>query len=133
MRLYINSRLNGKAVQTLEEALKEMIKNLPERNNFVLSVNSHTYESIKKLSYSYTRGRWLYLNFKGKTFFVKKIKINKPRGFKVYKPKMHIEGSDKPMDYERAKKLTESALASSHGVLVKKSDFVVEKVWEKEK
>ena len=66
--------------KSIYQALDTMIENLPGRKRYVICCLASSYDAFKRLPESYFRGRWLYIDYKGTTTFIKKVIIERPTG-----------------------------------------------------
>jgi len=75
MCLTMSARPFGQSLGSFYEGLKTFVENSPDVKKPTIFCVGNIYEQIKKLPESYMKGRWLYIKYAGKTFFVKKVRI----------------------------------------------------------
>jgi len=68
-------RSSGKTLKCFYENLSAYAEKFPNEARPVIYCSKTMYKQVKKLPESYMRGRWLYINYKNKTFFVKEVRI----------------------------------------------------------
>lgn len=120
-------RIPGKTCKTVYEGMNTILARLPNLPRYVIMTTEEMYNQMKKLPEAYFRGRWLYLNYKNHTFFVKKFEIPQlPTGdFKTVKiDRVNI---DKPIGSELLKKLVKETPNTDKG----KDELLVNNIkWE---
>lgn len=65
----------GKTLKCFYEGLETYAKKFPNEARPVICCSETIYRQIKKLPEAYMRGRWLYVNYNNKVFFVRKVNI----------------------------------------------------------
>ena len=65
----------GKTLKCFYEGLDIYVEKFPNEDRPVIYCSETIYRQIKKLPESYMKGRWLYIKYASKTFFVKKVRI----------------------------------------------------------
>lgn len=128
INMVFGCREQGKALKQLYDALDILIDRCPGQKRFTICCLEQVYNQIRNLPEAYHRGRWLYINYKGTTTFVKKVIVKRPRGFKTVKINKTPIVS-KPMDYEVVQKLTKEYLHLGSNI---NPDCVIKVNWEDE-
>ena len=84
INMVFGCREQGKTFKSLYLGLDVLIANCPNQKRFTICCLESVYDQLRNLPEAYFRGRWLYIDYKGTTTFVKKVKVKRPEHSKIY-------------------------------------------------